>query len=87
METLILTGEPISIEDVYSVAYYNRQVEISSEAEERVKKARQVLFDMAAAGKPVYGLNRGVGWNKDKEFDEDFFSTYNKNLLHLPYRS
>lgn len=82
MEKLILTGEPISIEDVYSVAYFNRQVEISKEAERRVRDSRQVLFDMAAAGKPVYGLNRGVGWNKDKEFDEGFFATYNRNLLN-----
>ena len=82
MDALILTGKPLSLEDVYSVAYGNRQVKISDDAEERVKKARQILFDMAAEGKPVYGLNRGVGWNKDKEFDEDFFATYNRNLLN-----
>lgn len=82
MDALILTGKPLSLEDVYSVAYNNRQVKISDDAEERVKKARQILFDMAAEGKPVYGLNRGVGWNKDKEFDEDFFATYNRNLLN-----
>nr|WP_303935167.1 histidine ammonia-lyase [Treponema denticola] len=82
MDALILTGKPLSLEDVYSVAYGNRQVKISDDAEEQVKKARQILFDMAAEGKPVYGLNRGVGWNKDKEFDEDFFATYNRNLLN-----
>ncbi|EFI42416.1 histidine ammonia-lyase, partial [Peptoniphilus sp. oral taxon 386] len=82
MEKLILTGAPLTLEDVYSVAYSNRQVEISDDAEKRVRDARQILFDMAAEGKPVYGLNRGVGWNKDKEFDEDFFAAYNKNLLN-----
>ncbi|NLY20092.1 MAG: histidine ammonia-lyase [Tissierellia bacterium] len=82
MEVLRLTGDPISIQDVYDVAYHYKQVEISEEAEERVRAARQVLFNMAAEGKPVYGLNRGVGWNKDKEFDQDFFETYNRNLLN-----
>ena len=82
MNSLILTGEPIQLEDLYSVAYANRSVEISEEAKENVKKARQILFDMAAEGKPVYGLNRGVGWNKDKEFDQDFFEEYNRNLLN-----
>ena len=82
MEKLILKGEALSLEEIYQVAYENRLVDISEEAKERVKKARQILFDMAAEGKPVYGLNRGVGWNKDKEFDEDFFEQYNKNLLN-----
>lgn len=82
MESLVLTGEPLSLEDAYSVIYGNRQVEIAPQAAERVRQARQVLFDMAAEGKPVYGLNRGVGWNKDKEFDEDFFAQYNRNLLN-----
>lgn len=82
MEKLVLKGEALSLEEIYQVAYENRLVDISEDAKERVKKARQILFDMAAEGKPVYGLNRGVGWNKDKEFDEDFFEQYNKNLLN-----
>lgn len=82
MEKLILKGEALSLEEIYQVAYENRLVDISEDAKERVKKARQILFDMASEGKPVYGLNRGVGWNKDKEFDEDFFEQYNKNLLN-----
>lgn len=82
MEKLILNGKPLTLEEIYQVAYENRLVEISKEAKKRVRKARQILFDMAAEGKSVYGLNRGVGWNKDKEFDEDFFEQYNKNLLN-----
>lgn len=82
MKPLQLTGAPLTLQDIYDVAYFNRPVEITKEAEEKAQKARQILFDMAAAGEPVYGLNRGVGWNKDKEFDEDFFAEYNRNLLY-----
>lgn len=82
MDKLILTGAPLSLDDLFSVAYENRQIEISEDAEKTVRNARKILFDMAATGKPVYGLNRGVGWNKDKEFDQDFFEQYNKNLLN-----
>lgn len=82
MDSLILNGQDLTLEDIFSVAYEHRKVEISKESEERAKKARQVLFDMAARGKGVYGLNRGVGWNKDREFDQDFFETYNRNLLN-----
>lgn len=82
MEKLMLEGQALTLSEVYEVAYENRLVEITEEAEKRVVDARQVLFDLAAEGKPVYGLNRGVGWNKDKEFDPEFFSQYNRNLLN-----
>lgn len=82
MDTLILNGSDLSLETLYQVVFERRKVEIAPEALERAEKARQVLFDMAAEGKPVYGLNRGVGWNKDKEFDSDFFEQYNRNLIN-----
>lgn len=82
MEKKILNGNDLSLEDVYDVAYNYKQVEIDKNALEKAKKARKILFDLAAKGQPVYGLNRGVGWNKDKEFDVDFFETYNRNLLN-----
>ncbi|WBW50000.1 aromatic amino acid ammonia-lyase [Peptoniphilus equinus] len=82
MKPLALSGAPISIEELFEVAYGNRKIHVTDEAKDRVKQSRQILFDMAAQGKPVYGLNRGVGWNKDKEFDPAFFERYNRNLLN-----
>ena len=82
MEPIVLTGNDLTLETLRQVAYDRRPVELDPQAVERAAKARQVLFDMAAEGRPVYGLNRGVGWNKDKEFDQDFFETYNRNLIN-----
>lgn len=82
MKKLILTGRNLTLKDVYDVAFNHREVAIEDEALKRAKHARQILFDLAAKGQPVYGLNRGVGWNKDKEFDQDFFEQYNGNLLN-----
>lgn len=82
MKPLLLNGHNLTIEALEQVVYNRRSVAIASEALERAKKARQVLFNMAAAGKPVYGLNRGVGWNKDKKFDTNFFERYNRNLIN-----
>jgi len=59
MEALILNGHDLSPEALHQVVYDRRPVEIAPEALERAKKARQIFFDMAAEGKPVYGLNRG----------------------------
>lgn len=74
-ETLILNGKDLTLENLYSVVYDRRPVQIDPEVVPLVDKSRQVLFDMAADGKPVYGLNHGVGWNKDREFSQDFSSS------------
>ena len=81
-ETLILNGKDLTLENLYSVVYDRRPVQIDPEVVPLVDKSRQVLFDMAADGKPVYGLNHGVGWNKDREFSQDFFEQYNRNLIN-----
>ena len=82
MEALILDGKSLTLEALHEVVYDRRPVEIDPAALDLAIRARQVLFDMAAEGKGVYGLNRGVGWNKDKEFDPDFFEQYNRNLIN-----
>ncbi|MCR5825234.1 MAG: aromatic amino acid ammonia-lyase [Oscillospiraceae bacterium] len=82
MDAIVLNGGSLTLDDLYRVAYERKPVSLAPEAVERAAKARQVLFDMAAVGEPVYGLNRGVGWNKDKEFDPAFFETYNRNLIN-----
>lgn len=81
-EALILNGTNLTLDDLYSVVYDRRPVKIDPEMLPKVDAARQVLFDMAAEGKPVYGLNHGVGWNKDREFSQDFFEQYNRNLIN-----
>ena len=81
-DVLLLNGADLTLEDLYDVVYHGRKEQIDPAVTDRVKAARQVLFDMAAEGKPVYGLNHGVGWNKDREFDQDFFEQYNRNLIN-----
>ncbi|MBN2287182.1 MAG: aromatic amino acid lyase [Tissierellales bacterium] len=82
MKSIILNGDNLSYLDVCDIAYNRCKVEISEEAEERIKKSRALLFKMADEGYPVYGLNRGVGWNKDKYVFSEFFQQYNENLIH-----
>lgn len=82
MQTIRLDGTHLTLEDMHKVVVERCPVEIDPAGLERARKGRQVLFDLAAEGHPVYGLNRGVGWNKDREFCPDFFETYNRNLLN-----
>ena len=81
MSTIVLNGDNLGFGDVYDIAYNKFKVEISKDAELRIVKSRELIFKLADEGYPVYGLNRGVGWNKDKYVFSEFFQTYNENLI------
>lgn len=81
-EVILLTGSDLTIEQVVKVAREGVQVKISDEAMARVEKSRRLIFELADRNVPVYGLNRGVGWNKDKKVFEKYFEEYNKNLIY-----
>lgn len=80
-KTILLTGKDLTIKQVGEIAYENAKVEISKEAMERVLAARELIFELDRRGVAVYGLNTGVGWNKDKVVYADRYDAYNKNLL------
>lgn len=81
-ETVILTGRSLTLEEVEKVSRKGAKVEISSEAIQTLKDARQLVFDLANSDVPIYGFNTGVGWNKDKRVMKEFFQQYNTNLIH-----
>ena len=76
-----LTGETLTLEELERIAVYGENVEVVEEAWERVRAARKLIFDLDKRGGAVYGLNRGVGWNKDKKVFAQFYDRYNRNLL------
>ena len=82
MKKIVLTGFDLDFEDVYKIAYENYQVEIRKDAYERAVKARKILDDFAERDFPIYGYNRGVGWNKDKKVYDKYFEEYNKSLIN-----
>lgn len=82
MEPLILTGSNLTLEDVYAVAYDGRKVAISPDAYDRLRQGRELMQELSRGGKAIYGFNRGVGWNKDKDFDEDATAQRNKQLVY-----
>src|SRR5262249_55603290 len=87
---IVLNGQSLSVEDVVRVARSRIKVRIDPEALERVRRSHELLLLAARQGHSVYGLNRGVGLNKDKVlFRGDTLSPaarrsseqFNKNLL------
>lgn len=81
MEPVVLNGHDLSLELLYEIAYDGRKVEIAPEAYERLAKGRQIMQDLSRSGKPIYGFNKGVGWNKDQDIDESYFETQNLKII------
>lgn len=63
---LVLDGRSLTIPDVVSVARGNTQVTLDPAAMDGVRQSFELLLGAAEQGIPIYGLNRGVGENKDK---------------------
>jgi histidine ammonia-lyase len=80
-ETITLNGQNLTIDDVVKVARRNAKVEISPEAYNRLVESRRLVYELASSNIPVYGFNRGVGLNKDRQVDPEFFEEYNRNLI------
>ena len=81
MEKLVLTGNNLTLEQVFQVAKNFVPVEISREVKERLAAGRKLVFDLVDADFPIYGFNVGVGWNKDRKVFKEFFAQYNANLI------
>lgn len=56
-----ITGEGLTVEEVVAVARYKAKVVISDEILARIQKNWDVMEEMIAAGKVMYGTNTGVG--------------------------
>ncbi len=78
---IILDGKSLTIEEIREVAENEATVTISTKSRERIRAARALIFRMDQRGEAVYGLNMGVGWNKDRQVKECFYPEYNANLL------
>jgi histidine ammonia-lyase len=65
-EPVALDGHSLTLEQVESVARQGCGVTLASEAMRRAERAYDLLLAYARLDRPVYGLNRGVGLNKDQ---------------------
>lgn len=63
---LVLDGATLTLDQVVEVARKGRGVAVSEAALTRVERSHALLLEYARLGQPVYGLNRGVGQNKDQ---------------------
>jgi histidine ammonia-lyase len=60
-ETILLSGDGLTVDDVLGVARGRARVELDEAALVRVRAARDVVDRVLASGESVYGLNTGLG--------------------------
>jgi histidine ammonia-lyase len=90
-EAVVLTGHDLTIAEVARLARDNAEVRIDPAARTRVERSYRLLLLAAKQGLPIYGLNRGVGIDRDKvvfragELDPEVRQAserFNRNLLY-----
>lgn len=81
-ETLILTGFDLTTADVLRVANGNVLVKFDDESLNRVRKSREIVLKFVKSDQKIYGLNTGVGQNKDTKIPPEQISSFNRNLIY-----
>ncbi|MFC4653284.1 histidine ammonia-lyase [Lactococcus nasutitermitis] len=82
MQTFTLTGFDLKPREVLRIVRENLKLEIDSTALQRAKKARQIVLKKAQGTEKIYGLNTGVGQNKDQLISIDAIEKFNRNLIY-----
>lgn len=81
MPTLIIGDEPLSPSAVSQAVADKARLEVSPTAMARLKAARAVVDKIVADGTPVYGVNTGVGSQKEHAVPVAEIPQYNRALI------
>ncbi len=82
MDTLIITGSDLTIDDVVDVARHGRKVELHKDARERIKKCRAMLEKKIEAHEIMYGVNTGIGEFSEVVLNDDQIRDFQKYLVY-----
>jgi histidine ammonia-lyase len=79
--TVLLTGSTLTLQQVEEVAVQRQQLRIDPVSMARAVKANEVVLSYLGRDEAVYGLNRGVGLNKDRLVSAGAMEDFNRNLI------
>ena len=78
---LELNGQPLTLQQIFSVANRRDQVSLSTAARERVDAARRVVERIVDEGRTVYGVNTGFGKLSDVSIEKNELRQLQLNLV------
>ena len=79
---LSVTGKNLTIDDVVKVARQGEQVELHSDAVERIKRCRVFLEERLAAREIMYGTNTGIGEFSEVVLDDEQVQQFQRYLVY-----
>ena len=82
MNTYIIKGTGLTIEDVVNVARNNQKVELHPDAVNRINKCRAMLENKIEAGEIMYGVNTGIGEFSEVVLNDDQVKDFQKYLIY-----
>ena len=76
-----LNGQSLTLQQIADVAAGREHVALAAEARERVERSRQVVEQIVAEGRTVYGVNTGFGKLSDVSIDQSDLRQLQLNLV------
>lgn len=76
-----LSGRPLSLEDIASVAYARDPVQIAASARARISASRKIIDDIVSRDSVVYGVNTGFGKLADVRIPREELGALQLNLV------
>ncbi len=80
-QTITLTGDSLTLDDVVAVARDFAGVAVDAAAAARADRSRAVVERMVAAGEPIYGVNTGFGKLASVSIPSDQLLQLQRNLI------
>lgn len=78
---IALSGENITIDEVYQVAYRDKKVQLSERAHIAMEKSRAYIEKRLQSGEAIYGVNTGFGHFSDVKISQEQIIELQKNLI------
>jgi len=82
MDTLIITGSNLTVNDVVNVARHGQKVELHPDARKRILECRAMLEKKIVAHEIMYGVNTGIGEFSEIVLNDDQIKDFQKYLVY-----
>lgn len=81
MSKVVITGQDLTVEQIVAVCRECAPLELSEETKKSVLESRQIVDDLIAEEKVVYGITTGFGKFSDVVISQDQCKDLQKNLI------
>lgn len=81
MNTIILNGNDLTIDQIEKIIFQKYMVKISDESIPLINKSRQIVEKILSSNEVVYGINTGFGYLKNKVIPSSDIEKLQENLI------